>query len=76
MAKSWKGLARKEQIDELYMAVNVLVATNRAQAVRLARALDRIVSLEKAAPTANEPDNGAIADRIEFAAKLDKAPQE
>ncbi len=52
MAKSWKDLARKEKIDELYMAVNGLVATNRAQAVRLARALERIVSLEKAALTA------------------------
>ena len=61
MAKLWEDLARKEKIDELYMAVNGLVATNRAQAVRLARALERIVSLEKAAPTVNEPRSGIEA---------------
>ena len=61
MAKLWEDLARKEKIDELYMAVNGLVATNRAQAVRLARALERIVSLEMAAATVNQPRLGIEA---------------
>ena len=76
MAQRQEDLIQNEKIEELYLVIHAVVAVKSAQAVRLDRALKRIESLEKAAPTANEPDKGAIADRIEFAAKLDKAPQE
>ena len=55
MAKQWEELNNKEKIEELHMAVEGLDAANRAQAVRLSRALSRIADLETASK-ANEPE--------------------
>jgi hypothetical protein len=52
--KRWEELTQEEKIEELHEAVGALDEANRAQAVRLGRAIARIAKLEKALSRADE----------------------